>query len=90
MACPAVARRCVPSRRDARETPESCCDVLQRRRAKVIDLKRHLAGGVLTHAGGDADATGLGQRLQACYDDHTVAQQIVALRHHLALMHAYA
>ena len=49
------------------------CDVLQRRRAEVIDLKRHLAGGILAHTAGDADATWLGQRLQACCDDHTVA-----------------
>ena len=65
-------------------------DVLQLRRAEVVDFKRQLAGGVLAHPRRDADAAGLGQRLKACGDDHAVAEQIVALRHHVALVHADA
>ena len=65
-------------------------DVLQLRRAEIIDLQRDLAGGVLADAGGNADATRLGQRLQPRRDDHAIAQQIVALCHYLALMHADA
>ncbi len=65
-------------------------DVLQRRLAEVVRLQRHLAGGVLAHAGGNADAARLGQRLQSGRDDDTVAQQVFALGHHLALVDADA
>ena len=66
------------------------CDVLQFRRAEVVNLQRHLAGSILADACGNADAARFGQRLQARRDDHAVAQQIVALCDYLALMHADA
>ena len=49
-----------------------------------------LPDGVLAHAGRNADAAGFGQRLQPRRDDHAIAHQVVALGHHLALVHADA
>ena len=72
------------------EHPDLRGDVLQRGLAEVVDLQRHLAGGVLAHAGRNANATGFGQRFQPGRDDHAVADEIVAFRHHLALVHPNA
>ena len=68
--------------------PDLCRDILQFRLAEIVDLQRHLAGGVLAHPGGNTDATGLGQRFQPRRDDHAVTQQVVALRYYLALVDA--
>jgi hypothetical protein len=66
------------------------CNVLQFRCAKIIDIQRHLACGILAHASRDTDATRFGQRFQTRCDDHAVAEQIVALCNYLALVPADA
>jgi hypothetical protein len=65
-------------------------DVLQLGNAEVLDVQWNFTGCVRAHPAGDADAARLGQRLQLGGDDHAVAQQVVAVRYHLALMHADA
>ena len=85
-------RQCRTLRR-AEPNPEHLnlgCDVLKFRCAEIRHLQRDLAGGILADAPGNADAARLGKRFQARRDDHAITEQIVALRHHLALVHADA
>jgi hypothetical protein len=58
--------------------------------AEVFDFQRHLAGGILAHTGRNTDTAGFGERFQAGRDNNAVAEQVIAFRHHLTLMHADA
>jgi len=65
-------------------------DVLQPPLAEIVEIEVQLAGHVFVHPAGDGDAAGRRDLLQARRDVHTVAEDVVAVDHHVADMHAHA
>src|SRR6185312_4859475 len=65
-------------------------DVLVALLAHLVEAEVELARDLVVDARGDADAAGLGDALQARRDVHAVAEQIVALHHHVAQVDADA
>ena len=64
--------------------PDGLRDVLDRLLAQEVGAERQLAPDLVVNAAGDVDAAGLGQRLQAGGDVDAIAEQVIALDHHVA------
>ena len=64
--------------------PDGFRDVLDRLLAQEVGAERQLAPDLVVNAAGDVDAARLGQRLQAGGDVHAIAEQVIALDHHVA------
>ncbi len=58
--------------------------------AEVAKAEVHLVGDIVLDAGRHGDAAGLGNLLQARGNVHAVAEDVVAVDHHVADMHAHA
>ena len=64
--------------------PDGLRDVLDRLLAQEVGAERQLALDLVVDAAGNVDAAGLGQRLQAGGDVDAIAEEVVALDHHVA------
>ena len=70
--------------------PHRMGDVLDLMVPKVLELQPETVAHLFEDSVGDADATRSGQAFQTCGHVDPVAEQVVALNHHVAEVHADA